>query len=153
LGFGGGDREGGGMSGRWWERVSPHFWRREFVCRCCGECVIDGKLLEGLEALRAKGGIPVCVLSGYRCVRHNREVGGSPKSQHCVGRAADIAIAGVGPGGVFEWAEQVPIFARGGIGLYPWGGFVHVDVGPGPRRWGWMGGRMVGVAAARAACE
>ncbi len=35
---------------------------------------------------------PIHITSGYRCIRHNAEVGGVPKSRHLIGAAADIAV-------------------------------------------------------------
>ena len=43
-----------------------------------------------LDPLREAWGKPIHVNSGYRCPRLNKEVGGSPSSQHIKGQAADI---------------------------------------------------------------
>lgn len=42
-----------------------------------------------LEPFRAKVG-PLRVSSGYRSLALNKLIGGSPKSQHCLGQAADV---------------------------------------------------------------
>ena len=42
-----------------------------------------------LDPLREKVG-SIRINSGYRTPEHNKEVGGSPTSQHCKGEAADI---------------------------------------------------------------
>lgn len=68
----------------------------EFRCRCCGGLPPLAK--ENIEALvenvldpaRQRYGGPVLVNSGYRCQKHNAEVGGVPNSQHISGEAADI---------------------------------------------------------------
>lgn len=68
----------------------------EFRCRCCGGLPPLAK--ENIEALvenvlnpaRQRYGGPVLVNSGYRCQKHNAEVGGVPNSQHMRGEAADI---------------------------------------------------------------
>ncbi len=50
-------------------------------------------LAAGLERLRAYlHGKPVIVSSGYRCPELNKLVGGSDKSQHMKGEAADIRV-------------------------------------------------------------
>ena len=46
-----------------------------------------------LEPARGKLGMPIIVNSGYRCERHNRDVGGVANSQHLRGEAADIRCA------------------------------------------------------------
>ena len=44
---------------------------------------------EILEPVRELLGMPVQVTSGFRCIRLNALIGGSPTSQHCHGEAAD----------------------------------------------------------------
>jgi len=48
-----------------------------------------------LEPIRAELGMPVRVLSGYRPIWLNTLVGGSAKSEHVDGRAADIEVVGM----------------------------------------------------------
>ena len=116
------------------ERLSPHFCRYEFACRCgCGFDDVDRRLVEALEALRALVGKPIHVNSGCRCPAHNREVGGMARSQHLLGKAADITVAGKTPEMMASRAEEVPAFHGGGIGLYD--AFTHVDVRRGMTRW------------------
>lgn len=45
-----------------------------------------------LDPLRERYGKPIIVNSGYRCPKHNREVGGATNSQHLKGEAADIRV-------------------------------------------------------------
>ncbi len=45
-----------------------------------------------LDPLREAWGKPIHVNSGYRCPQLNKEVGGSPTSQHMKGEAADITV-------------------------------------------------------------
>ena len=72
------------------------FNEKEFACRCCGELPpfarenIEALVREVLDPAREKLGMPIVVNSGYRCPKHNREVGGVARSQHLVGEAADI---------------------------------------------------------------
>lgn len=49
-----------------------------------------------LEPVRARFGVPFSPTSGYRSAEVNRAVGGSPRSQHLRGEAADFSIPGVG---------------------------------------------------------
>ena len=72
------------------------FKEKEFVCRCCGELPPFAKentvalVHEVLDPARERLGKPIIVNSGYRCAKHNREVGGATNSQHMKGEAADI---------------------------------------------------------------
>ena len=43
-----------------------------------------------LDPLRERYGKPIKVNSGFRCLVHNKTVGGVPNSQHMKGEAADI---------------------------------------------------------------
>lgn len=55
-----------------------------------------------LEPLRARTRRAVFVLSGYRPPWLNRAVGGSARSQHMRGEAADVLVAGYSPREVCE---------------------------------------------------
>jgi uncharacterized protein YcbK (DUF882 family) len=124
--------------------LSAHFSRKELSCRCCGRLKIDPKLLDGLENLRALAGAIVTVHAGYRCPRHNREVGGVPQSEHLQGLAADISVPGFSLQRMYELALEIPQFAGGGIGVYD-GNFLHVDVRDRRARWARVSGRYVGL--------
>ena len=110
-------------------KLGSHFDSSEFTCHCCGNGTVDPKLIALLERLRAKAGVPVHVNCGYRCPKHNAEVGGVPNSQHVEGTAADITIPQIS----FERAAQlVKGLPFDGTGFYPplgQGGawFIHVD--------------------------
>lgn len=69
--------------------------RLERVCR---------ELLEPVRA--AMGARPVRVTSGYRSPRLNRRVGGSRRSQHMRGEAADFQIPGVDLRAIYDWIKQ-----------------------------------------------
>lgn len=116
------------------ERLSRNFKRGEFACRCgCGFDTVDHRLVEGLQRLRDIVGEPIHVNSGCRCAAHNAAIGGSPRSQHLVGKAADITIRNYRPALVASLASTLAEFADGGIGIYQ--SFTHVDVRNGRSRW------------------
>lgn len=48
-----------------------------------------------LEPLRERLGMPIFIGSGFRSAELNRKVGGSPRSQHMRGEAADIVVQGM----------------------------------------------------------
>jgi len=115
--------------------LTAHFSRKEFVCPDCGWMEPDEKLVAALEKLRMLAGVPIWITSGCRCAVWNRRVGGKPKSQHLVGKAADIVIQGAYPHEAAKMAEMIDDFKNGGIGIYPTRGFIHVDVRDKVARW------------------
>lgn len=115
------------------KKVSKYFWESEFKCKC-GKCqLIPGMspvLIERLDKMREEYGQPIIVTSGFRCKDHNKRVGGSPRSQHLYGRAADIT--GEDLDRLYELAERY--FDSIGDGREN-GLFIHVDTRKGKRRW------------------
>ncbi|MFA6721231.1 MAG: D-Ala-D-Ala carboxypeptidase family metallohydrolase [Candidatus Cloacimonadaceae bacterium] len=107
--------------------LSNNFNRREFACHCgCGYDNPSPELIAALQELRERIDKPIIVLSGCRCEKHNRAVGGAKQSQHRYGRAADIKVSGRSPREVADIAEKIEYFRYGGIGIYET--FTHVDV-------------------------
>lgn len=103
--------------------LSKNLSRYEFDCKCgCGFDTVDVGLVYIVQAVRDHFGRPVTINSGCRCPEHNRREGGADKSQHLIGRAADIVVAGVSPADVADYCETMN---PGGIGRYA--GFTHVD--------------------------
>lgn len=76
--------------------VSPEEWHHfsvgEFACPCCGRAKISYPFVGLLDQARELVGVPFRVTSGYRCQAHNKQVGGSPDSEHLIGLAADILV-------------------------------------------------------------
>lgn len=72
--------------------MTNYFSRKELECKCCGVCLISDDLIMRLNQAREMAGIPFIITSGYRCQRHNEEVGGVPTSAHTKGLAVDIAF-------------------------------------------------------------
>jgi uncharacterized protein YcbK (DUF882 family) len=112
---------------------SDRLKRKEFTCRCgCGSDTVDAELLVVLNTLREDFAAPVNIVSGTRCEQHNKNVGGSPKSQHLKSKAADIKVTGVPLKDVYEYLTRM-YPDRYGIGLYD--SFIHVDVRQNKTRW------------------
>jgi N-acetylmuramoyl-L-alanine amidase len=89
--------------------------------------------IKAADEIRARVGVPVRILSGYRNAAYNRAVGGARNSLHTQFRALDLtariaipdlhrAAVAVRNDGIFD----------GGIGVYT--GFIHIDNGP-RRNW------------------
>ena len=126
------------------KQVSADFKVREFRCRDgSDEVLISDRLVKLLQKIRSHFGKPVILNSAYRTQTHNAAVGGSPKSQHLLGNAADIVIEGVSP---LETAQYVEFLqpASGGIGVYQT--FTHVDVRTDRSRWDSRSGQEVTVS-------
>jgi uncharacterized protein YcbK (DUF882 family) len=65
-----------------------YFTKDEMQCSCCGECKMDEHFMEMLDSLRRGVGKPLTVTSGYRCPKHDAEIGGG--GNHTQGRAVDL---------------------------------------------------------------
>lgn len=106
----------------------------EFKCRCgCESPEMPDELREILEAIEGRFEREVIISSGYRCRDHNFGVGGSPRSKHCEGIAADIVVPGASPLSVYAYLNARHPEALG-IGVYS--GHIHIDMRPERIRWG-----------------
>lgn len=111
-------------------KLSEHFTSEELGCKCCKKAPINQKLLDLLEAIRNLIDDPIVINSGYRCQKHNAEVGGEPNSWHTQGLAADIRQNKydnrVFHNMVLKAYKDGKLPMLGGLGMYP--GRIHVDV-------------------------
>ena len=72
--------------------ASLHFKDSEVCCPCC-HAAPQPELFDLLEEVRGFYGFPMRVNSGMRCKKYNESIPrSSPRSQHILGRAADIHI-------------------------------------------------------------
>lgn len=73
------------------KQITEHFHSTEFRCKCgCGKIYIEEQLVNNLEKLFAKLNASKCIVSsGYRCSKHDKNVGGSGTGQHTKGKATD----------------------------------------------------------------
>jgi uncharacterized protein YcbK (DUF882 family) len=109
-----------------WKDIE-YFTKQEFACPCCGQEEMDEGYIIKLDAVREIANVVMVITSGWRCLKHNQRVGGSPTSSHLYGKAADIKIfSDRGRFLLIEAAMQRGI-NRIGVGY----GFVHLDVAPG----------------------
>ena len=104
---------------------SKYFKRREFACKCgCGFDTVDTDLLDILEEAREYFGEPITINSACRCPEHNENIGGSKNSQHKIGRAADITIAGYDNMAVQSYFETT---YPDSLGIGSYNTFTHID--------------------------
>lgn len=113
-------------------QLTKNFSSSEFDCKCqyanCSKTLIDLEMVVKLQKLRDLTG-PLKVTSGFRCKKHNKDVGGSPTSQHTKGTAADIVSRRIHPDIIAETAEQL----FDGVGRYDT--FTHMDTRGSKARW------------------
>lgn len=115
-------------------KIAKNFLLKEFQCPCCKTVKIDDEVVILLQRLRDLLKKPIIITSGYRCYKHNKEVGGIDDSFHTQGLAVDVTG---------DWdLTGVSLLARTvgfrGIGIYrKKRKFLHLDLGP-VRQWeGW----------------
>jgi uncharacterized protein YcbK (DUF882 family) len=80
-------------------------------------------MLNAAELLMYPSTIPLPLNSGYRCAKHNAEVGGKPSSAHRTGEAVDIMVRSSGERHRLLKALLSAGFNRIGIGA----NFLHAD--------------------------
>lgn len=68
-----------------------HFKIEEFNCPCCGKNGMEPEFLGRIDEARSLSRVPFKINSGFRCEKHNLEVGGKPTSSHRFGYAGDIS--------------------------------------------------------------
>lgn len=114
-------------------KVGKHFSRSEFACKCgCGFDTVDTETIDVLDDLREAFEQPAHINSGCRCPAHNKSEGGTDKSQHVLGRAADVVVNNVNPLTVYAYLDS-KYKNKYGIGSYS--GFTHIDTRSYKARW------------------
>ena len=96
---------------------------------------MDMRLVGRLQMIRSEIDAPIVPTSGIRTPEHNRNVGGSPRSLHLTGQAADFYCPELDVRELYLCCER---YRFGGLGIYPDTDppVVHADVRESPaRRW------------------
>ncbi len=88
--------------------------------------LMEPEVVQALDIARDIYGYPMIITSGVRSIDHNKSVGGSPKSSHLLGYAADIAVPNSERRFLLVEALLDAGFHRLGLGK----DFVHVDLDP-----------------------
>ena len=111
-------------------QIAKTFTLNEFECPCCRRVILHSDLLNFLIKLRKIINEPIFINSGYRCKNNNDQVGGTPKSYHTFGMAADIHARNIDIPHLAIYAQQAGFK---GIGVYET--FLHLDVRPVKYQW------------------
>ena len=126
-------------------QLSKNFWLSEFVTSQTAErmrldntpttdVINNLKMLcdRVLQPIRDHYNLPVIISSGYRSPAVNRAVGGSTRSQHQFGQAADFEIPSVDNYQLAKWIEQNYNYDQLILEFYTGGnsGWVHVGYSP-----------------------
>lgn len=106
--------------------MTYYFTSKELECRHCGKEDMNPIFMEKLNDLREKCGFPFIITSAYRCKKHNKNIGGHPKSAHTKGRAIDILCNHAKAQKIIALASK---YGFNGIGVYQQGKqrFIHLD--------------------------
>lgn len=78
-------------------KLTAHFAVNEFQCKCGKghDFQLDTDLVDKLEKLfTALDCSKIVISSGFRCVEHDKNVGGTGNGQHTLGKAADFCCYG-----------------------------------------------------------
>jgi uncharacterized protein YcbK (DUF882 family) len=121
--------------------MTKNFSKSEFESKCGREMPEEVyhnvvKVANQLQYLRDYLNKPIKVNSAYRSPEHNAKVGGVPKSQHLLGKAADIVVKDMPTDILYQYIEDAISngeMLQGGLGLYDT--FVHYDIRGTKARW------------------
>ena len=117
-----------------YHNVTDHFDYVDFRCPCCLHLPLTDlffRHVTKLEDLRQALGFAISVNSGYRCYKHNKEVGGAQRSWH-LNFATDIRPSD-------NDVARLALLLEGarhrfnGIGIGST--FVHCDLRPNKSEW------------------
>ena len=103
--------------------IIPNFKAYEFFCKCdqCKDMFMDKILLDRLHIVRNVVWLkPMKITSGFRCIKHNKNIGGVNNSNHTIGRAVDIAIPEYDEENKFlyEILKKYFVYVYAGAGYY-----------------------------------
>ena len=122
-------------------KLTNNFSLSEFECNCgCkmpNDVLVNIKELAiNLQYIREYLNTPIKLTNAYRCKKHNKAVGGSKKSQHLLGKAADLQVKKIKPKTLADLIEDLidkKYISEGGVGRY--NTFTHYDIRGYKARW------------------
>lgn len=121
--------------------MTKNFNINEFNCKC--GCKMPNNVRDNIQALAENLQIvrdildePIQINSAYRCVAHNKDIGGVSNSQHILGKASDLVIKNLSTNKVYialDRLMQGKFISQGGLGKY--NTFTHYDTRGHEARW------------------
>ena len=115
-------------------KLSKNFNLSEFECthKDHKHTQVDEELIEKLQLLRDRLGVPLTINSAYRCPERNKQVGGSKNSLHMAGKAVDISTHNID---MDIDALEVLADHLGFDGIGKYNTFIHLDTRGYKARW------------------
>ena len=115
-----------------WSQYLPYFREHEFKCKCgCGLADMQKSFMDMLLSARKIAGRPFVINSGCRCPEHNKNVGGTDRSDHLTGHGADIEVGS----GRNRWIIEDALIKVGFIRIGHGQEFIHAGNRPGNPVW------------------
>lgn len=111
-----------------WEDVK-HFQKSEFTCKCgCESNNMNLEVVKVADEIREHFGKPAIVNSGYRCTKHNKNVGGVSNSRHLKGKAIDLYVSGVSGQTLLSYTRKLVNQGKLRYTYFIAGDAVHIDI-------------------------
>lgn len=110
--------------------IYPNFSEKEFACSKTGYCFMHHEMVDVLQSIRSKHGMPMIISSGYRHISHPAESSKENPGEHTYGLAADILCHGVTALKYIKLAQSLGVKR---IGVHQKGDiksrFIHLGLG------------------------
>ncbi len=111
-----------------WDNIK-HFQKSEFTCKCgCGSNNMSLEVVKVADEIRSHFGKPAIVNSGYRCTKHNKNVGGVSNSRHLKGKAIDIYVRGISGQTLLAYTRKLVNQGKLRYTYFIAGDAVHIDI-------------------------
>ena len=126
-----GRRRGGGLDDEAMDKrcrskgggnMKTYFTDDELRCKCCGKVDMDKNFMRRLNHARDQAMVLFSVTSGYRCEKHNTDVG-STSTNHTSGKAVDLSCNTAGRR--YMMIKELILAGIKGIGIGPT--YIHAD--------------------------
>lgn len=111
-----------------WDSIK-HFKKEEFTCKCgCRSNNMNLEVVKVADEIRSHFGKPAIVNSGYRCTKHNKNVGGVSNSRHLKGKAIDLYVKGINGQTLLAYTRKLVNQGKLRYTYFIAGDAVHIDI-------------------------